>query len=93
MLSPPLDVTYLLLSLSLSRCLSLSLSLCLLCAQAKAEPTTLAVSPRGDMFVVTSLDKKIRVFDYLTGKLKRVYDESVKVRAWAAQGTHMTLDA
>jgi peptidylprolyl isomerase domain and WD repeat-containing protein 1 len=55
-------------------------------AKDKAIPTNLAMSPRGDMFVVTTLDKKIRVFDYLTGKLKRVYDESVKVYADSVAG-------
>jgi peptidylprolyl isomerase domain and WD repeat-containing protein 1 len=58
-------------------------------AMAKTEPSNLQVSPRGDMFVVTSVDKKIRVFDYFTGKLKRVYDESVKVYAQSAAGDGM----
>lgn len=50
-------------------------------AKERAEPTSISFSPVGDVFAVTSADKKIRIFNYLTGKLKRVYDESAKTYA------------
>lgn len=39
----------------------------------------LQVSPDGKQFSVTSPDRRIRVFWYRTGKLRRVYDESLEV--------------
>lgn len=37
------------------------------------------MSPDGKQFSVTSPDRRIRVFWYRTGKLRRVYDESLEV--------------
>lgn len=37
------------------------------------------VSPDGKQFSVTSPDRRIRVFWFTTGKLRRVYDESLEV--------------
>ena len=37
------------------------------------------VSPDGKQFSVTSPDRRIRVFWFRTGKLRRVYDESLEV--------------
>ena len=36
-------------------------------------------SPDGKQFSITSPDRRIRVFWYRTGKLRRVYDESLEV--------------
>lgn len=38
------------------------------------------MSPDGKQFSVTSPDRRIRVFWFRTGKLRRVYDESLEVR-------------
>lgn len=37
------------------------------------------VSPDGKQFSITSPDRRIRVFWFATGKLRRVYDESLEV--------------
>lgn len=39
----------------------------------------LQVSPDGMQFSVTSPDRRIRVFWFPTGKIRRVYDESLEV--------------
>jgi len=46
-------------------------------AKAKAKPDSLVVSPDGHSFAVTSSDAQVRVFSFLTGKLRRRYDESL----------------
>ena len=45
-------------------------------AKAKTLPCCLCVAPSGDKFVVTSKDKQLRVFDFLSGKVRQQYDES-----------------
>ncbi|KAK3334790.1 hypothetical protein B0H65DRAFT_446504 [Neurospora tetraspora] len=48
--------------------------------KAKAVPTSLTLSPDGNRFVTVSFpDRKIRIFDFASGKLQRTYDESLKV--------------
>ncbi|KAF3768894.1 hypothetical protein M406DRAFT_62908 [Cryphonectria parasitica EP155] len=48
--------------------------------KAKSVPTSLAISPSGHQFVTMSTpDRKIRVFEFATGKLHRTYDESMQV--------------
>lgn len=48
--------------------------------KAKSVPTSLSISPSGHQFVTMSLpDRKIRVFEFATGKLHRTYDESLQV--------------
>lgn len=48
--------------------------------KAKSVPSSLSISPSGHQFVAMSLpDRKIRVFDFATGKLHRTYDESMQV--------------
>ena len=48
--------------------------------KAKSVPTSLTISPSGHQFVATSLpDRKIRLFEFGTGKLYRTYDESLQV--------------
>ncbi|GIY59183.1 peptidylprolyl isomerase domain and WD repeat-containing protein 1 [Caerostris darwini] len=44
----------------------------------KTYPTDLAFSPNGDHFAMTCTDRKIRIFRFLTGKMTRVYDESLQ---------------
>ena len=45
----------------------------------KCVPTFVTVSPTGSRFATFSFpDRKIRVFDFLTGKLQRAYDESIQ---------------
>jgi WD40 repeat protein len=48
-------------------------------SQNKVIPGSVSVSPRGDLFVITSSDKQIRVFNFRTGKLHRAYNESSAV--------------
>jgi peptidylprolyl isomerase domain and WD repeat-containing protein 1 len=46
--------------------------------KAKSVPSTLTISPTGKQFATFSFpDRKIRVFDFATGKLHRTYDESI----------------
>lgn len=48
--------------------------------KAKSVPTSITISPSGKQFVAFSWpDRKIRVFDFATGKLYRTYDESLRV--------------
>jgi peptidylprolyl isomerase domain and WD repeat-containing protein 1 len=46
--------------------------------KAKSLPTSITISPSGSHFATFSFpDRKIRVFDFATGKLHRTYDESI----------------
>lgn len=46
--------------------------------KAKSAPVSITVSPTGSQFTTFSFpDRKIRVFDFATGKLYRSYDESI----------------
>jgi len=48
--------------------------------KAKVVPTSLTLSPDGSRFATMSFpDRKIRIFEFATGKLLRTYDESLKV--------------
>lgn len=47
--------------------------------KCKTSVSALEVSPDGKQFVITSPDRRIRVFWLRTGKLRRVYDESLEV--------------
>ncbi|KAL9253822.1 Peptidyl-prolyl cis-trans isomerase CYP71-like protein [Drosera capensis] len=47
--------------------------------KCKTTVSTMEVSPDGKQFSVTSPDRRIRVFWYRSGKLRRVYDESLEV--------------
>jgi len=47
--------------------------------QAKSIPACITLSPDSSSFVTFSLpDRQIRIFSFLTGKLTRKYDESLK---------------
>ena len=47
--------------------------------KAKSLPTAITISPSGVQFATFSLpDRKIRIFDFSTGKLYRTYDESLQ---------------
>lgn len=47
--------------------------------KSKCTPATLTISPTGTHFATTSFpDRKIRIFDFATGKLHRTYDESLQ---------------
>lgn len=47
--------------------------------KAKSVPTSLTISPSGSQFATFSFpDRKVRVFDFPTGKLYRTYDESLQ---------------
>jgi peptidylprolyl isomerase domain and WD repeat-containing protein 1 len=48
-------------------------------AKCKTSVSAIEVSNDGGQFVVTSPDHRIRVFWFKTGKLRRVYDESLEV--------------
>jgi peptidylprolyl isomerase domain and WD repeat-containing protein 1 len=43
----------------------------------KTTPISLTFSPNGKLFVCVCHDRKIRVFNFVTGKLQRVFDESL----------------
>lgn len=46
--------------------------------KAKSTPCSITMSPTGDRFATMSFpDRKVRVFDFPTGKLYRTYDESI----------------
>ncbi|KAK7272208.1 hypothetical protein RJT34_28677 [Clitoria ternatea] len=47
--------------------------------KCKTSVSAIEVSPDGKQFSVTSPDRRIRVFWFRTGKLRRVYDESLEV--------------
>ncbi|KAF2845090.1 peptidyl-prolyl cis-trans isomeras-like protein [Plenodomus tracheiphilus IPT5] len=47
--------------------------------KAKSVPSSLTISPTGTQFATYSFpDRKIRVFDFASGKLYRTYDESIE---------------
>ena len=47
--------------------------------KAKSTPVSITVSPSGSQFATFSFpDRKIRIFDFPTGKLYRTYDESLQ---------------
>jgi peptidylprolyl isomerase domain and WD repeat-containing protein 1 len=47
--------------------------------KSKSIPASIAISPSGSQFATYSFsDRKIRVFDFPTGKLYRMYDESLQ---------------
>ncbi|CAM6084521.1 unnamed protein product [Calypogeia fissa] len=48
-------------------------------AKAKTTVSALEVTVDGKQFVTTSPDRRIRVFWFLTGRLRRTYDESLEV--------------
>ncbi|XP_030522559.1 peptidyl-prolyl cis-trans isomerase CYP71 isoform X1 [Rhodamnia argentea] len=48
-------------------------------AKCKTSISAIEVSPDGKQFSVTSPDRRIRVFWFKSGKLRRVYDESLEV--------------
>ena len=46
--------------------------------KCKSVPTSITISPNGSQFATFSFpDRKIRIFDFPTGKLYRTYDESI----------------
>lgn len=48
-------------------------------AKHKTYPTSLAFSPDGKKMATIASDRKVRIFRFLTGKLMRVFDESLTV--------------
>ncbi|MFQ6619677.1 hypothetical protein Gotur_000866 [Gossypium turneri] len=48
-------------------------------AKCKTTISAIEVSPDGKQFSITSPDRRIRVFWFRTGKLRRVYDESLEM--------------
>lgn len=47
-------------------------------SQAKSVPSSITISPTGSQFATFSFpDRKVRVFDFASGKLYRTYDESI----------------
>ena len=46
--------------------------------KAKSTPTSISISPSGSQFATFSFpDRKVRIFDFATGKLYRTYEESL----------------
>lgn len=48
----------------------------------------LAVSPDGKRFATVSTDRKVRVFNFQSGKLARVYDEALATYNSIQQSPH-----
>ncbi|KAF2708566.1 hypothetical protein K504DRAFT_380123 [Pleomassaria siparia CBS 279.74] len=47
--------------------------------KSKCVPSTLTISPTGTQFATISFpDRKVRIFDFASGKLHRTYDESIE---------------
>lgn len=55
-------------------------------AKHKAYPTCLAFSPDGKKMATIASDRKVRIFRFLTGKLMRVFDESLTVSSLISFG-------
>lgn len=49
-------------------------------AKCRTYPTSLAFSQDGKKMATIATDRKVRIFRFLTGKLMRVFDESLTVR-------------
>jgi peptidylprolyl isomerase domain and WD repeat-containing protein 1 len=47
-------------------------------AKAGSRPCSLAVSPSGDQFAVSTADRLVRLFHFGRGRLTRKYDEALK---------------
>lgn len=62
-------------------------------AKRRVRPTSIAISPDGARFAVTSTDSHIRVFQFATGKLRREYDESLPVFEDAQRSGTLKMDA
>ncbi|KCV69265.1 hypothetical protein H696_03692 [Fonticula alba] len=62
---------------------------------AGTTPTSISISPHGKLFATLSLDRVVRVFELLSGKMIRSYDESLRVIEEMQQaGTaHIQLDS
>lgn len=48
-------------------------------AKCKAYPSSISFSPDGKKMATLGSDRKVRIFRFLTGKLMRVFDESLSV--------------
>lgn len=57
-------------------------------AKNKTVVTSLAVSRDGKKFATISTDRKVRIFQFLTGKMTRVFDETLARFAEAQQSNH-----
>ncbi|EXJ65415.1 peptidylprolyl isomerase [Cladophialophora yegresii CBS 114405] len=59
--------------------------------KAKSAPCSIAISPSGHQFAAISFpDRKVRVFDFASGKLYRSYDESLEtITAMQQAGTSL----
>lgn len=57
--------------------------------KAKSAPCCISISPGGERFAIWSFpDRKVRVFDFASGKLQRSYDESIEtLQAMHESGT------
>lgn len=62
-------------------------------AKSKTSAMSIDVSADGQSFVVAARDRQIRVFRFLTGKLRRKYDESLTVFEDAQADDSLHLDA
>ncbi|PNI41048.1 PPWD1 isoform 9, partial [Pan troglodytes] len=48
-------------------------------AKCKAYPTSICFSPDGKKIATIGSDRRVRIFRFLTGKLMRVFDESLSM--------------
>ncbi len=47
--------------------------------KSKVRSYSLSINQQGTLFAVVCSDRKIRIFDFITGKTSRIYDESIEV--------------
>ena len=62
-------------------------------AKAKTQVLSLSISRDGKQFVCTSVDRKVRVFRFASGKIRRCYDESLAVANQQQQASELDLDS
>ncbi|CAM9602696.1 unnamed protein product [Chrysoparadoxa australica] len=62
-------------------------------AKVKAKPCSICFSPNGLRMAVMATDRQVRVFDFSSGKLSRVYDESIKIYEKAHADGKLKIDA
>ncbi|KAL0585602.1 hypothetical protein ABG067_004744 [Albugo candida] len=62
-------------------------------AKHKTIPMSIAIDSQGENFALTAKDAQIRVFRFLTGKLRRKYDESLVIFQDAFADKSLPLDA
>lgn len=61
-------------------------------AKAKTTPISITLATPQQLVAITSTDKRIRIFDMRSGKLKRMYDENADTYPAAEYGRQLALE-